>query len=117
MARTPSRGPVARGAAARRTRARGAAGLQRAHPHPPPHRVAPAQAAAALAALPLRTLELPGAEHLALPALLAKEGIGGGAIYDALVGATAKHHGMRLLTRDRRARPTYDALGIDYELL
>lgn len=42
-------------------------------------------------------------------------GIVGGAIYDALVGEAARANGCRLLTRDLRARRTYDLLGVDYE--
>ena len=42
----------------------------------------------------------------------ARLGIAGGSVYDALVGAAARHHGQALLTRDDRARPTYGALGV-----
>lgn len=44
-------------------------------------------------------------------------GIEGGAVYDGLVGLTARDHGEILLTRDRRAVRTYERLGIEYELL
>jgi len=44
-------------------------------------------------------------------------GIAGGAVYDALVGAAAAHHGMRLATRDRRALDTYRALDVELEIL
>ncbi len=44
-------------------------------------------------------------------------GIGGGAVYDALVGAAATHHRLRLATRDRRALETYRALEVELELL
>ena len=44
-------------------------------------------------------------------------GIVGGAVYDALVGQAALEHGFRLLTRDHRARRTYDLLGVDYSLV
>lgn len=44
-------------------------------------------------------------------------GVVGGAVYDALVGETARVTGCRLLTRDLRARRTYDLLGVDYELV
>ena len=44
-------------------------------------------------------------------------GVSGGAIYDALVGEAARIHGRVLLTRDQRARRTYDLLGVDYELV
>lgn len=48
---------------------------------------------------------------------LAAMGIAGGAVYDALVGATASAHGIRLVTRDRRAVGTYRALAVDLEVL
>jgi len=48
----------------------------------------------------------------ALGAELARLGIAGGSVYDALVGAAARHHGQPLLTRDARAWPTYAALGV-----
>lgn len=62
-----------------------------------------------------RFLEGEGAADLArrLPGL----GVAGGAVYDALVAATARAHGLPLLTRDRRARSTYDALGVDVRCL
>ncbi len=44
-------------------------------------------------------------------------GIAGGAVYDALVGATAVDHGLRLATRDRRAIATYRLLDADLEIL
>jgi predicted nucleic acid-binding protein len=43
--------------------------------------------------------------------------ITGGAVYDALVAAVAREHGLPLLTADDRARPTYEALGITVEWL
>jgi len=48
---------------------------------------------------------------------LARTGIAGGAVYDALVAATAVEHGLTLVTRDRRALPTYQELGADVRLL
>lgn len=44
---------------------------------------------------------------------LAGLGVSGGAVYDALVGATAVEHGVPLVTRDRRALGTYRALDVD----
>jgi len=52
-----------------------------------------------------------------LHARLAPLGIAGGAVYDALVAATAAEHGITLATRDRRAAETYRALDIDFELI
>ena len=49
----------------------------------------------------------------ALPAELASLGIAGGAIFDAMVGAAAREHGIVLVTRDTRARAVYHALGVE----
>jgi predicted nucleic acid-binding protein len=62
---------------------------------------------------------------LALPATRARtalrravdRGVRGGAIYDALVAATAAHHSAVLLTADRRAAPVYSALGVAVEYI
>lgn len=48
---------------------------------------------------------------------LAGQGIAGGAVYDALVGAVALQHGIVLVTRDRRASDTYRAIDVTFELL
>jgi predicted nucleic acid-binding protein len=40
-------------------------------------------------------------------------GVEGGALYDALIAATAGRHGAQLLSADRRAQRTYEALGAD----
>jgi predicted nucleic acid-binding protein len=40
-------------------------------------------------------------------------GIRGGALYDALIAATAAHHKCTLVSADRRAAPVYVALGVD----
>ena len=45
------------------------------------------------------------------------EGITGGAVYDAIVAATAREAGATLLTLDRRAIPTYERLGTTYQLV
>jgi predicted nucleic acid-binding protein len=47
----------------------------------------------------------------------AKFGIGGGAMYDALIALAARDHRIELLTRDRRAEATYQRLGIAYSLI
>jgi len=44
-------------------------------------------------------------------------GVAGGSVYDALVGATAAEHGLKLASRDRRALEIYRALGVEVELL
>jgi predicted nucleic acid-binding protein len=43
-------------------------------------------------------------------------GISGGAVYDALVAATAVEHGLPLISLDRRAAGTYRALGAELEI-
>jgi predicted nucleic acid-binding protein len=42
-----------------------------------------------------------------------EQGIRGGALYDALIAATARHHDHTLITADRRAAPVYTALGVE----
>lgn len=44
-------------------------------------------------------------------------GIAGGAVYDALIGAAAAAHGVRLSTRDLRAVDVYRAVDADVEIL
>ena len=53
----------------------------------------------------------------AMLARLQASDIAGGAVYDALVGATAAEHDLVLVTRDRRALATYHKLDIELELL
>lgn len=48
---------------------------------------------------------------------LAGKGVAGGATYDGLVGLAAREHGAVLVTRDARARSTYEALGVTVEVL
>ncbi len=48
---------------------------------------------------------------------LAEQGLAGGAVYDALVGAAALDHERTLVTRDLRALGTYRRLGVSVELL
>jgi predicted nucleic acid-binding protein len=47
-----------------------------------------------------------------LPDVLSGLGIAGGAVYDALVALAAVEHGASLATRDRRARDTYEMVGV-----
>ena len=84
---------------------------------PAPQRLSPA------AALRLESTNFPDSRYLSdtdHPELLdefARLGLAGGALYDGLVAAAARRHRMPLITCDRRAEPTYRALGITYELL
>ena len=57
------------------------------------------------------------AETVALGFELARLGVSGGAVYDALVGAAARQHGRRLLSGDTRARPVNEALGVEIEVI
>lgn len=60
---------------------------------------------------------LPDAAAADLLAELPALGVAGSAVYDALVGATARHHGSVLVSRDRRAVATDRALEVDVHLL
>ena len=82
---------------------------------PSPHRIAPEVAAKAVAGIGLKVLTLPASRHADIIRTLAGAGIRGGAVYDALVGATARHHNRLLLTLDRRARSTYDLMDVGFE--
>lgn len=84
---------------------------------PTPHRLSARDATAALARLPFDTVALPAGDVVDLVAILGERGIGGGATYDALIGLTAARHRLVLLTSDRRAASTYDAVGARYEFV
>jgi predicted nucleic acid-binding protein len=84
---------------------------------PPPNRLSGADA--------LRLIEenFPDSRFLsaqaaadALRRFVAK-GVVGGAVWDGLVAATAREHNLTLLTCDRRAQPTYEAVGAAYTLV
>jgi predicted nucleic acid-binding protein len=60
---------------------------------------------------------IPGRTLKRLPATLARAGVLGGAVYDALVALAAKEAGMILLTRDARALATYQAIGVKFEII
>ena len=83
---------------------------------PLPDRLTPAEAEALLSRAFDKPLELGVALADAIRTLAAA-GISGGATYDGLVALAARTHGARLLTRDVRARPVYDVLGVDYEVV
>lgn len=62
-----------------------------------------------------------GVAWLALPAAATRRtlrtavehGVRGGSLYDALIGATARHHRHTLISADRRAARAYSALGVE----
>jgi predicted nucleic acid-binding protein len=85
---------------------------------PPPHRASAGLVAAFLAGrFRERPLVLPGPQQARLVERAAEAGIVGGSIHDALIAATVRHAGGRLLTRDRRAASTYERVGVEYELI
>lgn len=85
---------------------------------PPPQRV-PAMVAGDYLSetFVLPPLVLPSGGYGRLLDFATTGGITGGAVYDALVGATAQEAGATLLTLDRRAIPTYQLLEVDYRLV
>ena len=85
---------------------------------PPPHR-APSDVVTAFLARTFgrSPLTLPARAWPKLLALAGEVGITGGAIYDALVAATAHYANATLLTRDRRAIAVYEKIGVTYELV
>ncbi|MGH9293494.1 MAG: PIN domain-containing protein [Acidimicrobiales bacterium] len=86
---------------------------------PPPRRVGGATAQTLLATWfpPSRVLHPRRGSVGTFLTRMAGAGVSGGAAYDALVGLTAAGHGHVLLTRDRRAEPTYQRLGIEYRFV
>lgn len=85
---------------------------------PPPQRVPAAIARAYLLqtfVTPTITLSAEGYDELLEAAARAR--ITGGAVYDALVAATARAAGATLLTLDERAVATYQVIGVEYRLL
>jgi predicted nucleic acid-binding protein len=85
---------------------------------PEPFRAAPGLVAEYLRDdYPGKRMILPEPERRSLVARLARLSIAGGAVCDAMVAATAAHHGYRLLSCDRRAASTYERLGVDVAYL
>ena len=85
---------------------------------PPPHRAASWIVVDFLSrSFPQAPLTLPAPAWRNLLEQVAEAGIAGGAAYDALIGATARHAKATLLTRDRRATAIYEKLGVSYELV
>jgi predicted nucleic acid-binding protein len=84
---------------------------------PPPARRSPATVARLLASSFPHTRFLGPEAAASLVPELGALSIGGGAVYDALVGACAREHDIALATRDRRALETYRALDVRVELM
>lgn len=85
---------------------------------PPPHRLPPAPVMTFLnRRFPDAWLALDVDGHRQLLREASDLQLTGGAVYDALVGATARQAGARLLSRDRRAASAYRALRVDHQML
>jgi predicted nucleic acid-binding protein len=84
---------------------------------PPPARRSPGAVARLIANNFPATRFLSDRAAADLLARLGELGIAGGAVYDALVGATAVEHGLTLMTRDRRAVDTYRRLDVKFVLV
>ena len=64
-----------------------------------------------------REIQLAPEAVVAVLAMCAEHGIGGGAVYDALIAATVRHANGVLVTLDQRAVRTYRALGCAVDFL
>lgn len=85
---------------------------------PTPHRAPPELVFEFLIQnFPAPWLVLSARDHRRLVSTVASSKITGGAVYDALIGATALAAGETLLTLDRRAIATYEMLGTDARFL
>jgi predicted nucleic acid-binding protein len=84
---------------------------------PSPSRLAPAAVQRLLSSNFPHSRFLSQTRASALHGSLAVHGVTGGSVYDALVGAVALEHGLTLASRDLRARPTYQELGVSVEML
>ena len=62
-------------------------------------------------------LTLSADEHSALLREASGKGITGGALYDAVIAATARHAGATILTRDHRATRVYGALDVPFRFV
>jgi predicted nucleic acid-binding protein len=79
---------------------------------PQGRRIAPSVVLKALErAFPKGWLTLAGDEQRKALRKAVDAGVRGGALYDALIAATAVRHDADLLSADGRARATYDAMG------
>ena len=84
---------------------------------PAPHRLSARDAAEIVGGLAFTPIALDAADIATLVADLGRQEVRGGSAYDAVVAATALHHGCLLRTRDRRAAPTYDKIGVNYRFV
>lgn len=80
---------------------------------PAPLRLRPHTAATLLVTTFPETRHLPAEAAATVVARSADSGIAGGAVFDALVAATAQAHDLDLVTADGRALRTYRSLGVE----
>ena len=80
-------------------------------------RLEPADAARLLFERFESPLLLKPADAKRVPDILARLNISGGASYDAIVALAAMTNHRSLATRDARARPTYEAVGVEVEVV
>jgi predicted nucleic acid-binding protein len=66
---------------------------------------------------PTPWLALSGRDQQAFLSRAVDAELRGGALYDALIAATAREHGATLLSADRRAKEAYEAMGVDVAFL
>lgn len=85
---------------------------------PPPHRLDATTAARLIEArLPSERVTLDADVHATAVSRLARAQISGGATYDGLIAITALEHDLELVSADRRAARTYNALGVRFHLI
>ena len=84
---------------------------------PPPARVNASRAERLLKSSFPETRFMDAQAAGAIVSHFAELGIIGGAVYDGLVAAAAEAHGLLLLSCDRRALLTYQALGVQFEII
>jgi predicted nucleic acid-binding protein len=80
---------------------------------PPPRRLSPASALRLIRTNFPESRRLPQSAAETFLEELSDHGIAGGSVYDALVGAAARHHDLPLVSCDSRALPVYRALRVD----
>lgn len=80
-------------------------------------RVAPADAVRLIGENFGEPLLLDEADAVSIPSVLSAIGVAGGAVYDAVVGLAARANGVPLATRDARATATYQAVGVEFEVI
>lgn len=85
---------------------------------PPPHRIAPLDAAGIVdARLSGGWVTLDAGARGSLLQRLAEARVAGGAAYDGLIAMVAQEHDLELVSRDHRAARTYRALDVPFRLV